>query len=104
MQPEASLSPLLLLHPDDNVFVARRAITKGETIVIDNREIRTTEAIPLGHKVARHPVSVGSAVLKYGACIGSATRTISPGEHVHLHNMKSDYMPSHTRQSLERSS
>ena len=28
--------------------------------------------------------------------IGSATRDIEPGEHVHLHNMKSDYLPTYT--------
>lgn len=104
MTSRAPLSPLLLLHPDDNVFVARRTIAEGETILIDNRPIRVSAAVPLGHKVARHALIPGAAVLKYGACIGSATRHVSPGEHVHLHNMKSDYLPSHTRQTLEQES
>jgi len=30
--------------------------------------------------------------------IGSATRDIAVGEHVHLHNMKSDYLPTYTRE------
>jgi hypothetical protein len=101
MQSKPSLPPLLLLHPDDNVFVARRAICEGETIVMDNRQILISAAVPLGHKVARHELMPGSAVLKYGACIGSATCHVRPGEHVHLHNMKSDYLPSYTRQMLE---
>lgn len=95
------LPPLLLLHPQDNVFVACRAIAAGETIVIDDREVQVSAAVPLGHKIARHALAPGSAVLKYGACIGSATRHVRPGEHVHLHNMKSEYLPSHTRQTLE---
>lgn len=95
------MSPLLLLHPDDNVFVARRAIAEGESIVVDDREIRMTTAIPLGHKVARRELVPGAAVIKYGATIGSATHHASPGEHVHVHNMKSEYIPSHTRQTLE---
>ncbi len=101
MTQELSLSPLLLLHPEDNVFVARRAIAEGESIVVDDREIRMTTAIPLGHKVARRELVAGAPVFKYGATIGSATRQVSPGEHVHVHNMKSDYIPSHTRQTLE---
>ena len=31
-------------------------------------------------------------VLKYGLPIGSATRDIAAGEHVHVQNMKSDYI------------
>jgi hypothetical protein len=34
-------------------------------------------------------------VLKYGVSIGSATADISLGEHVHLHNIKSDYTPTY---------
>jgi hypothetical protein len=34
-------------------------------------------------------------VLKYGAPIGSATADIAPGAHVHVHNMMSDYTPTH---------
>ena len=30
-------------------------------------------------------------LLKYGARIGTATQDIVPGEHVHLHNMRSDF-------------
>jgi len=30
-------------------------------------------------------------VLKYGCPIGTATRAIAPGEHVHLHNVRSGY-------------
>ena len=29
-------------------------------------------------------------MIKYGARIGTATQDIVPGEHVHLHNMRSD--------------
>jgi (2R)-sulfolactate sulfo-lyase subunit alpha len=40
--------------------------------------------------------------VKYGMSIGSSTLEIQPGDWVHLHNMKSDYIPSHTRDSRER--
>lgn len=97
---EAPLSPLLLLHPDDNVFVARRSVEPHEVISIEGSDFHVRTAVPLGHKVARIALAAGAPVLKYGAPIGSTTRPIDAGEHVHLHNMKSDYLPSHTRETI----
>jgi (2R)-sulfolactate sulfo-lyase subunit alpha len=95
---DAQLSPLLLLHPDDNVFVARRSVEPQEVISIDGSDFRVRTSVPLGHKVARIALPPGTPVLKYGAPIGSTIRHVDAGEHVHLHNMKSDYLPSHTRE------
>ena len=89
--------PLLLLHPSDNVFVARRSLSANELVVMEGTEFQVRAAIPIGHKVARYNLQPGARVLKYGAPIGSATQHIAPGEHVHLHNMKSDYLAPHTR-------
>jgi hypothetical protein len=95
---DAHSSPLLLLHPDDNVFVARRSVEPQEVISIDGSDFRVRTAVPLGHKVARVALAPGALVLKHGAPIGSTTCHVDAGEHVHLHNMKSDYLPSHTRE------
>jgi hypothetical protein len=37
-------------------------------------------------------IAQGEKVLKYGLPIGSATRDIEAGEHVHVQNLKSDYI------------
>ena len=50
--------------------------------------------MPLGHKLARRPIAPGEKVRKYGAPIGTATRAIAAGEHVHVHNLASDYTAS----------
>ena len=50
------------------------------------------EDIDFGHKVAVRAIKQGEKVLKYGLPIGSATRDIEAGEHVHVQNMKSDYI------------
>jgi hypothetical protein len=42
--------------------------------------------IPFGHKAAVAAIARGEPVRKYGVVIGHATRTIRPGEHVHVHN------------------
>ncbi len=68
--------------------------------MIDERYYEMTFRISVGHKVARKRIAEGQKVIKYGVSIGSAIANIAIGDHVHLHNMKSDYIHSHTRQSL----
>jgi hypothetical protein len=100
-EPEAEVSPaesdgrLLLLSDADNVLVARRPIAAGETILVSGVPVHIDKAILLGHKIARQAIASNEKVRKYGAPIGSATRTIAIGEHVHVHNMKSDYTKTH---------
>jgi hypothetical protein len=45
--------------------------------------------------VAARDISAGEKIFKYGAPIGSATRDICAGSTVHVHNMKSDYLPTY---------
>ncbi|MCI8648835.1 MAG: UxaA family hydrolase [Anaerotruncus sp.] len=47
------------------------------------------QPLPKGHKAALCHIAAGTPILKYGAEIGVASREIQPGEHVHLHNLKS---------------
>ncbi len=87
---------LLLLSPLDNTLVATGDIGAGETVDIDGGVFTTSTQISRGHKVARREIAVGDKIYKYGAPIGSATAGIAPGEHVHTHNIKSDYTPTYT--------
>jgi hypothetical protein len=87
---------LMLLAPGDSVYVLRDQIAAGETILVQGREVAIPGALGLGHKIARAALAPGDKVLKYGAPIGSATRSITPGDHVHTHNLKSDYTATHT--------
>jgi altronate dehydratase len=93
---------LLLLFPDDNICVATAEIEAGATLHIYTQPIVAATSIPLGHKVAARTIAAGHKIYKYGAPIGSATRDIAPGEHVHTHNMKSDYLPTYLREGKER--
>jgi (2R)-sulfolactate sulfo-lyase subunit alpha len=95
------LPPLLLLHPDDNIVVARRDIAAGERVELDGETFAVPAAIELGHKLARRLLEPDTCVLKYGAPIGSMKVRVARGEHVHLHNLKSDYIPSTTREGSD---
>ena len=79
--------PVIRLHPDDGVVIARATLLPG-TPVADG--VAAVDRIPAGHKVAVRPHAQGEAVHKYGQIIGFATQPITPGQHVHVHNMRSD--------------
>ncbi|QAY76712.1 UxaA family hydrolase [Sphingosinicella sp. BN140058] len=99
--PDANPSPrLLLLDEGDNVLVCTRPIAAGDQFLIDGRLHAAQVAIPVGHKVARHALAAGDKVLKYGAPVGSANRPIAAGEWIHLHNLDSDYIPTHSRKTV----
>ena len=89
---------LLRLHPKDNVFTLIRAVAAGDELLIGELLYSVKAAIPLGHKIAACPIAAGAKVLKYGVPIGSATCDIAPGEHVHTHNLRSDYLPTWLRE------
>src|SRR3546814_7112841 len=59
---------------------------------MDGDVVAARADMPLGHKVARAFIPAGALVVKYGMPIGSATADIEPGDWVHLHNMRSNYI------------
>ena len=84
---------LISLNPNDNVAVALCDLKAGQEVALmDGRTLTLLEDIDFGHKVAVYAIVQGEKVLKYGLPIGSATRDIATGEHVHVQNMKSDYI------------
>ena len=93
----ASDPRLLRLHPRDNVLTVIRTLEVGERLFIEGVETRVLARLALGHKIAARAIADGEKIVKYGAPIGSATRAIAPGEHVHTHNLRSDYLPTFAR-------
>jgi altronate dehydratase small subunit len=84
------------LSAEDNIVVLARSLAAGASVSIDGHSFRMAVDLGPGHKLASRPIHAGEKIFKYGAPIGSATKDIAAGEHVHLHNMKSDYLPTYT--------
>ncbi|MBT8037701.1 MAG: UxaA family hydrolase [Verrucomicrobiae bacterium] len=91
---------LLRLSPDDNVLIATRVISAGSRVEIDAASWILKNQIGLGHKIAARAIAQGEKIIKCHVAIGSATEPIAPGQHIHLHNMKSDYLPTYDRGGL----
>jgi altronate dehydratase len=85
--PATAENSVILLHPSDNVAVARVRLDSGQDVEAGGVTVLTRSAIPAGHKLALHAVAPGEAVYRYGNIIGFATSPIEPGDHVHVHNL-----------------
>ncbi len=94
-----TMSPFILLHPDDNVLVCRARAEAGQSAIIDGEAVPLPVTIEVGHKIARTALKPGDKIVKYGAPIGSMIAAAARGDHIHMHNMKSDYIKSHTREA-----
>jgi hypothetical protein len=96
MQTEGNSRKLLRIHRDDNVLIVVAPARTGDRDRIDGHEIVFTQDIAIGHKVAARDINPGEKVYKCGVPIGSAKERIPAGGHVHLHNLKSDYIATYT--------
>ena len=94
---QSKAGPLILLAEADNVMVCAGAIAAGDRLMIDGDVVIAPEDVPMGHKIARRALAADELVLKYGAPIGSMKVAAPRGAHVHSHNLRSDYIPSHGR-------
>jgi len=77
--------PVLRLHPADDVVIAARPLPAGTSI--PDEQLDCIDAVPAGHKLATRAVAKGQPVRRYGQIIGFATTDITPGQHVHTHNL-----------------
>ncbi len=78
-----SPTPVIRLHPDDDVVIARATLLPGAVVA---EGVAAGQRIPAGHKVAVRPIAVGEPVRRYGQIIGFASALIEPGQQVHVHN------------------
>jgi altronate hydrolase len=73
------------LHPADDVVIARQQLVGGTKLL--DEDVVVAGLVPPGHKVATRAIPAGAPVRRYNQIIGFASRAITPGDHVHLHNL-----------------
>lgn len=74
----------------DNVATALEDLPAGALVEAAGQAVTLLEPIPFGHKLALRDIAQGEPVCKYGQVIGTASRPIRAGEHVHVHNVLSN--------------
>ncbi|MGN0269936.1 MAG: UxaA family hydrolase [Candidatus Weimeria sp.] len=97
---------IIHINPGDNVAVALRDISSGETVTVDGISVTAKEAVSRGHKIALKDIKKDDNIIKYGVPIAHATADIAAGSWVHTHNAatnlseKSDYRYDHKSYEL----
>ena len=100
MMAEKRLAPaFLLIHPRDNVLISAGDAFAGMIVAIEGQNYTLGQDIALGHKIARATLRPGEQVYRSGFPIGTVTQNIAIGEHVHAHNLTSNYLRAHDRAS-----
>jgi altronate hydrolase len=89
---EDEMTTLIRLSDTDNVAVAAKPIAQGVVLELEGRELRALDPIPFAHKIAVRLIEQDAQVIKYGVPIGRAKVAIEAGRHVHVHNIRSDYV------------
>jgi (2R)-sulfolactate sulfo-lyase subunit alpha len=90
--------PHLLIHDkEDNVgVVVIEGLTEGTemlcVLTADDSEFTlvSKQDVPIGHKIALCDLSEGDTILKYGENIARVIADVKKGEHVHVHNIKTN--------------
>jgi altronate dehydratase small subunit len=80
----------------DSVATVLEDVKIGDAITVKDKtgataDLQARDEIPFGHKIATRQIEQGEEILKYGESLGIATRTIFPGEWVHIQNIESQY-------------
>ena len=85
---------VLVIDDIDNVATSLVELSAGLALSVDRRatthRVVLLDDIPIGHKLALDPIAKGDPICKYGVVIARATSAISPGQHVHVHNVESN--------------
>ncbi len=84
------MADFIKINPIDNVIIALKDFSEGDTISIDQMDLKLVNDIPKGHKIALAAINENENIIKYGAPIGHAIKPIQAGEHIHVHNIKTN--------------
>jgi altronate hydrolase len=84
MNEKRLIGPVIRLHPNDNVVVAR--VDVGIGTEVPSEHFTSRSQVPAGYKIAARPIKKGEPILKYNVTADFANVDIEPGMMVHGHN------------------
>ncbi|MCA5004012.1 UxaA family hydrolase [Sphingobacterium bovistauri] len=79
---------VLRIHPQDNVLVALKDLSKDERIVYDGIEYIVTEEIPAKHKFFMQDMQSQDEVYMYGVLVGKVQFPVLKGSRMNTENTK----------------
>lgn len=85
-----ALVDVIRIHETDNVCVAVVPLKKETKVSAGETSVTLQQDVPAGHKIALRTIGAGEQIVKYGYPVGHATAEINAGEHVHIHNTKTN--------------
>jgi altronate hydrolase len=105
------VGPIIRLHPNDNIVVAR--IDVGIGTEVPSEHFTSRSQVPAGYKIAAKKILKGEPILKYNVTVGFANTDIEAGTMVHSHNTEfrefdrdyayaSEFKPTHLLPESER--
>lgn len=81
------MQKILQIEDTDNLIVALKDLKKGESFIIDNKEVVLTTDVKAKHKFTTELIAVDGVVSLYGTAVGKATKPIAKGEAVTTENL-----------------
>ena len=84
----ADKQKLLLIHPDDDMFVALEDLNQGEVLRWEDESYLIATPVQRKHKFARSSFAVGEVLKLYGVPVGKAMVAIRKGEAVTTANLE----------------
>ena len=79
---------VLKVNPSDNLIVALRNLTAGESIAFNGETYVLPKAINAKHKFVTEDLAMGDEVTMYGVLVGKAIQPIKRGEQITTANLK----------------
>jgi len=86
------------IHDDDNIAIVVDDISSGAQVNYQTSSVVAVTDVPRFNKIALEDIPEGAKVRRYGLPIGVASRDILQGEFVHVHNLRSAWIPTYTRE------
>ncbi|WP_116106553.1 UxaA family hydrolase [Lewinella sp. IMCC34191] len=81
------MAETLKIHPADNVIVALRDFSAGETVTETRQPIQLLEDIPIKHKFAERDFQEGETIVMYGVTVAKTLRVVPKGTRISTENV-----------------